>query len=101
MIFVYFIDCSCTVNGSVSPFCDQVTGQCICYANVNNRTCDVCVPDTYDLQAGVGCTQCNCHPNGSMLSQCDQDGSCACKPGVIGEKCDICDPQNYNFPLCR
>ena len=34
--------CSCDGNGSISPVCDNITGQCICQLGNAGRTCIDC-----------------------------------------------------------
>ncbi|XP_040262985.1 laminin subunit beta-2 isoform X2 [Bufo bufo] len=45
-----------------------------------------------------GALACNCDPQGSLSSECDQNGGqCRCKPNVIGRRCDRCAPGTYGF----
>jgi len=41
---------------------------------------------------------CECHPEGSVDTQCDQSsGLCPCKQGVGNGRCDSCLPTYYNL----
>ena len=54
----------------------------------------------WNLSAGIGCTPCACHPDGSQLgvTACDLvSGQCSCKFGVGGRACDECLPSYFNF----
>lgn len=55
-----------------SGSCDRVTGQCHCHANVIGTECDRCAPGFWNLASGEGCEPCNCDPNGSFSSECNQ-----------------------------
>lgn len=46
-------DCRCNQNGTISRIgiCDTVTGVCMCKTNVQGRTCDMCKPNTYQLNS--------------------------------------------------
>ena len=45
---------------------------------------------------------CNCHPDGSNGSACDDNGKCNCKTDlIVGYKCDACAPVHENFPTCE
>lgn len=40
------------------------------------------------MQSDGNCIDCECHPIGSISSQCNNEGKCQCKSGVNGAKCD-------------
>ena len=39
--------CNCSVLGSLSSQCDDVTGVCVCRTNVTGEKCDVCMTEHY------------------------------------------------------
>ncbi|XP_031343042.1 laminin subunit alpha-1-like [Photinus pyralis] len=88
--------CLCDSFGSISPECDNKTGQCLCKPHFIGRTCDTC-------EAGFGnvtatCTQCNCNEIGSKSLTCNSyTGICDCKSGVEGFRCDACQYLHYGF----
>jgi len=49
--------CSCSPLGTLGSqvSCSQVTGQCPCLSNVEERDCSACQPGFYNLQSGDGC----------------------------------------------
>ncbi|XP_071452213.1 laminin subunit alpha-2-like [Hetaerina americana] len=96
--------CGCHKNGSDSPACDIVSGQCLCKPNVAGRACDQCRPGYWGLSSGRGCRKCSCDTlgsssgGGSVRVECDPEtGRCACKPGVGGSTCNRCLPGFYGF----
>lgn len=90
--------CGCVELGTLpGDQCDGVTGLCNCRPNVGGDDCERCVEDHYGLESGAGCTACNCHPLGSVSSQCDSSGQCTCQSGVGGRKCDICLNKFYGL----
>ena len=44
--------CSCSVDGSASLQCDQMTGSCSCLTNVIGDKCDKCKPEHHGLRTG-------------------------------------------------
>ncbi|XP_065068970.1 laminin subunit gamma-1-like [Rhopilema esculentum] len=90
-------DCNCDAIGSPSNTCNSITGRCSCKTNVYGRTCNQCVPNSYNFSSGVGCTLCHCNTFGSANLQCRNNGTCHCKARVTGEKCDRCMPGYYNL----
>ncbi|XP_062929717.1 laminin subunit gamma-1-like [Mobula hypostoma] len=85
--------CNCSPVGSVHELqtCNVISGQCDCLPNVTGRDCSQCELGYYDLQPGVGCLRCDCHPVGSRSSFCQAEtGQCSCRPGVEGRLCDKC-----------
>ena len=44
---------------------------------------------------------CNCNPEGSSNSACDEYGVCSCNAGFINKKCDACDTGYFNPPTCQ
>ena len=95
--------CACSSRGTVTgTTCDSVTGRCKCVANVIGRACDACATGFY-LTNGQ-CASCNCHPQGSRDSVCDQmTGQCTCLTGVgIGQRaCDGCASGFFQFTGTR
>ncbi|XP_041481150.1 laminin subunit gamma-1-like [Lytechinus variegatus] len=90
--------CYCESTGSTSDQCDIRTGQCPCKPGVTGQRCDECQYDHYDYSV-TGCTPCECNPQGSLFSNCTDEGVCECRPGVIGDKCDSCEENFYNIAL--
>lgn len=52
--------------------CQRATGQCQCLANVVGLSCDHCAPNHWNLASGNGCEACNCDPNNSVTSSCNE-----------------------------
>ncbi|KAF8355307.1 unc-6, partial [Pristionchus pacificus] len=76
---------------------DRSGGVCInCRHNTAGRNCHLCKPGffrdpTKPITHRKVCTECNCHPVGSIGSSCNQtSGQCLCKPGVTGLICNKC-----------
>ena len=91
-------ECACDPIGSVSPQCDQLSGQCKCKPGVGGMQCDACLPDHWQF-TDAGCTNCNCSRAGVQVThtggfRCNATtGHCKCIEGVTGEKCDMCQPR--------
>lgn len=83
-------ECACSANGSLSEFCDPVSGLCPCKPNVQGEQCDSCQPGFYlpDPSSNAGCQACGCDVGGSTSSECDEvTGMCPCRPGIAGRAC--------------
>ncbi|XP_066466960.1 laminin subunit gamma-3 [Tiliqua scincoides] len=98
--------CDCNPRGSAHRLetCDHVTGQCACLSHVAGRNCGQCEEGYYDLQAGIGCKRCTCHPVGSKHGYCHPlTGQCVCQLGVEGLSCDRCQANFFglSFQGCR
>lgn len=89
--------CNCDPVGSEDSACDRFTGQCSCKPNVSFRTCNACIKDFYGIESTLGCRDCLCNKNGSLSSQCRQDGQCLCHNSTVGFKCDRCRENYFNF----
>ena len=69
--------CQCnehgTVNGSLN--CQNVTGECSCKPNIDQRTCSQCKLDFYGFPNTThgDCLQCNCDYGGSTADICEKD----------------------------
>lgn len=99
--------------------CDLGSGQCQCLPNVVGQHCDQCAPDTWNMASETGCDACDCDPNHSFGTSCNEVGShtttpifcwvlkvtflvfmhvfcpqlsgqCSCKPGFGGKTCREC-----------
>lgn len=84
--------CDCDPYGSLSPNCDQTTGQCKCKANIVGLQCTQCSPGFYNLTS-YGClNQCNCNKRNSIdTGQCElATGQCKCLKGYGGRDCSDC-----------
>ncbi|GAB6025535.1 hypothetical protein CHUAL_011266 [Chamberlinius hualienensis] len=86
-------DCNCHPPGTIGGIaeCDQVSGNCICKANVGSRQCRECADGYYNLQEDnlFGCTECGCNIGGALNSVCDKrTGQCVCRPRIDGRTCD-------------
>ena len=87
--------------------CDVISGQCRCKPGVaeagqqnvddlvNDLQCRSCLINQYGHHSGDGCKPCLCDPEGSMDTQCDDNGTCRCIPTVAGERCERCDGGFY------
>ncbi|XP_026888172.2 laminin subunit beta-3 [Electrophorus electricus] len=86
--------CQCDSMGSEKGGqCDQVTGACLCKANVEGARCDRCKPGYFGLSTAnpLGCSKCSCSTTGSLHGMCDPvTGQCACRPKTEGLSCDRC-----------
>ncbi|XP_058015635.1 laminin subunit gamma-3 isoform X2 [Ahaetulla prasina] len=92
--------CNCNLDGSTQgpKTCDPVSGQCRCLPNVTGRECTQCLEGYFDLQPGVGCRSCQCHPTGAQSDSCHPiTGQCTCHPGVIGLSCNHCQAGFFGF----
>ncbi|CAH8616947.1 unnamed protein product [Schistosoma rodhaini] len=89
-------------NGQV---CDQITGKCICPPNTEGDRCDKCIAGSWDYNPVIGCKNCNCSIDGSVIGledQCDLiTGQCTCKPEFSGRACNECSKGYYGYPDCR
>ncbi|NXO10183.1 USH2A protein, partial [Oriolus oriolus] len=83
--------CWCNSHGSVSQFCNPLSGQCNCKERVKGLLCDTCMDNFYGLDV-TGCKACECDAAGSILGTvCNaRTGQCACKPNIGGRRCDEC-----------
>ncbi|TRY81696.1 hypothetical protein DNTS_026007 [Danionella cerebrum] len=80
---------TCSSTGNCN--CDLSSGQCQCLPNVVGQHCDQCAPNTWNMASGSGCEACDCDPNHSFGSSCnDIMGQCTCKPGFGGRTCREC-----------
>ena len=43
---------------------------------------------------------CQCDPDGSMESSCDDNGICSCKENFEGDQCKDCKPGFFQHPNC-
>uniref|UniRef100_A0A8D3D257 Laminin, beta 2-like n=1 Tax=Scophthalmus maximus TaxID=52904 RepID=A0A8D3D257_SCOMX len=65
--------CHCNPQHSLGPHCNMVT-----------------LPAFPHLPSSL-LPECNCHPLGSEMAQCDRaTGTCECREGVAGKQCDEC-----------
>uniref|UniRef100_A0A8C6NB23 Uncharacterized protein n=1 Tax=Melopsittacus undulatus TaxID=13146 RepID=A0A8C6NB23_MELUD len=99
--------CGCHPHGSLSPHCNQFTGQCPCREGFTGRTCtavqeQVC-PDRHYGDVRMGCRECNCDFQGTEDVGCDKStGQCLCRPGVTGSRCDQCQRGHCStYPGCE
>ncbi|XP_017770697.1 PREDICTED: laminin subunit alpha-1-like, partial [Nicrophorus vespilloides] len=88
--------CLCDPQGSISPNCNNVTGECECKEHFIGRTCNKCETGYGNVTAQ--CTECTCDSIGSKSNICDpHSGLCDCQPGVEGFRCDACQHLHYGF----
>uniref|UniRef100_A0AAY4BRF8 Laminin subunit beta-1 n=1 Tax=Denticeps clupeoides TaxID=299321 RepID=A0AAY4BRF8_9TELE len=99
--------CVCNHQGSVQHscpsegdcHCDLSTGQCQCLPNVVGQHCDMCAPDTWNMGSGKGCEVCDCSPNHSIGTSCNEiTGHCSCKAGFGGRTCRECRELYWGNP---
>ena len=93
--------CQCDPTGSVSKFCSEFGGVCVCKTNVIGRKCNQCAPGTYDFSP-EGCRSCDCNHIGALNNYCDSIiGQCMCRNNTYGRECNECEPGFWNFPNCQ
>lgn len=61
-----FTACQCDSDGSRNQVCDRVSGQCRCYDDITNRTCDTCVKEGFYGPIKHRCRPCKCNSNNTM-----------------------------------
>ncbi|XP_049713871.1 laminin subunit beta-3 [Elephas maximus indicus] len=98
--------CACDPHNSLSPQCNQFTGQCPCREGFGGLTCSTaaihqCPDQTYG-DVTTGCQACDCDFRGTEGAGCDKaSGRCLCRPGLTGPRCDQCQRGYCNrYPLC-
>ncbi|XP_031551742.1 laminin subunit alpha-5-like [Actinia tenebrosa] len=91
--------CKCvetgTVNGSLN--CEQVTGQCHCKPNIDQRMCSRCKDGYYKFPKNISedCLRCDCDYGGSTSGLCNKIyGTCECRRNIQGTRCTLV-PQGY------
>ncbi|XP_019619115.1 PREDICTED: laminin subunit gamma-1-like isoform X2 [Branchiostoma belcheri] len=87
--------CDCDLVGAMDSACDQSTGQCNCKEGFGGTSCDTCAENYYGTTQ-EGCKACECNSDGSMVQQCNADGTCSCKSDIFGDKCDKCRENYYD-----
>ncbi|CAI4225847.1 unnamed protein product [Auanema sp. JU1783] len=95
--------CACPlIENSFSDSCVAVTyGRgyvCnACRKGYTGQYCENCQTGYFgnpEIPAGF-CEECNCHPDGSLNSNCDPlTGQCECRPGVTGRDCSRCQDRH-------
>ncbi|MEJ1270596.1 laminin beta 3 [Cricetulus griseus] len=98
--------CACDPRNSLSPQCNQFTGQCPCREGFGGLTCSSAAirqcPDKTHGDVASGCRACDCNFGGTKGPGCDKaSGRCLCRPGVTGPRCDQCQ-RGYcdRYPVC-
>ncbi|XP_032464122.1 laminin subunit beta-3 isoform X2 [Phocoena sinus] len=98
--------CACDPHNSLSPQCNQFTGQCPCQEGFGGLTCNAAAirqcPDKTYGDAAMGCRACDCDFRGTEGPGCDKaSGRCLCRPGSTGPRCDQCQ-RGYcdRYPVC-
>lgn len=98
--------CACDPHNSLSPQCNQFTGQCSCREGFSGLTCSSAAlrqcPDRTHGDVAAGCQACDCDFRGTEGPGCDKtSGRCLCRPGLTGRRCDQCQ-RGYcdRYPLC-
>ncbi|XP_060150135.1 laminin subunit beta-3 isoform X2 [Globicephala melas] len=98
--------CACDPHNSLSPQCNQFTGQCPCREGFGGLTCNAAAirqcPDKTYGDAAMGCRACDCDFRGTEGPGCDKaSGRCLCRPGSTGPRCDQCQ-RGYcdRYPVC-
>ncbi|XP_012637176.2 laminin subunit beta-3 isoform X2 [Microcebus murinus] len=99
--------CACNPPGSLSPQCNQFTGQCPCREGFGGLTCSAAAlrrqcPDRTHGDVATGCRACDCDFRGTEGPGCDKaSGRCLCRPGLAGPRCDQCQ-RGYcgRHPVC-
>ncbi|XP_007951255.1 laminin subunit beta-3 [Orycteropus afer afer] len=98
--------CTCDQHNSLSPQCNQFTGQCPCREGFGGLTCSAaairqCPDQTYGDMANR-CRACDCDFRGTEGPGCEKtSGRCLCRPGLTGPRCDQCQ-RGYcdRYPVC-
>lgn len=58
---------------------------------VTGPACNTCLLGYFNYSASFGCRPCDCDPEGTLDSICDNvTGQCNCAKGVLGPTCDSC-----------
>ncbi|XP_052594038.1 laminin subunit beta-3 isoform X3 [Peromyscus californicus insignis] len=98
--------CACDPQNSLSPQCNQFTGQCPCREGFGGLTCNSAAirqcPDQTHGDVPTGCRACDCDFRGTEGPGCDKaSGRCLCRPGLTGPRCDQCQ-RGYcdRYPVC-
>ncbi|XP_017651521.1 laminin subunit beta-3 [Nannospalax galili] len=98
--------CACDPRNSLSPQCNQFTGQCACREGFGGLTCSSAAlrqcPDQTHGDMTTGCRACDCDFRGTEGPGCDKtSGRCLCRPGLTGRRCDQCQ-RGYcdRYPVC-
>ncbi|KAM8829151.1 laminin subunit gamma-3 isoform 2-T2 [Spinachia spinachia] len=92
--------CRCSPGGTSGHVdeCHPQTGECQCLGHVTGRDCSSCEVGFFNLQPGVGCERCKCHPIGSPSIACHPTtGECVCRAGVEGRLCGSCRVGFFGF----
>uniref|UniRef100_A0A8V0XR45 Laminin subunit alpha 3 n=1 Tax=Gallus gallus TaxID=9031 RepID=A0A8V0XR45_CHICK len=84
------VPCNCHSEGSMSPTCSPLGGQCICRPNVIGRQCSRCQTGYYGFPS---CKLCNC---GQRLCD-DLTGKCICPPRTVKPKCEVCERYYFSY----
>ena len=101
--------CACDPIGSVSPQCDQLSGECKCKPGVGGKRCDACLSDHWQF-TDAGCTKCNCWGehvlrDSQSKTLCDATtGKCFCKEGFADDntsQCGKCKHGHFSYPKCN
>ncbi|VTJ74919.1 Hypothetical predicted protein [Marmota monax] len=99
--------CACDPHNSLSPQCNQFTGQCPCREGFSGLKCSAAAlirqcPDRTYGDVATGCRACDCDFRGTENLGCDKaSGRCLCRPGLTGRRCDQCQ-RGYcdRYPVC-
>uniref|UniRef100_A0A8D2DLV8 Laminin subunit beta-3 n=1 Tax=Sciurus vulgaris TaxID=55149 RepID=A0A8D2DLV8_SCIVU len=99
--------CACDPHNSLSPQCNQFTGQCPCREGFSDLQCSAAAairqcPDRTHGDVATGCRACDCDFRGTENLGCDKvSGRCLCRPGLTGRRCDQCQ-RGYcdRYPVC-
>ncbi|XP_041500327.1 laminin subunit alpha-1-like [Microtus oregoni] len=82
---------TCVLEGDGGFRCDA------CTPGYEGQYCERCSTGYHGnpRAAGGRCQKCDCHPQGSVHSDCDRtSGQCVCKPGATGLHCEECRPRH-------
>lgn len=98
--------CACDPRNSLSPQCNQFTGQCPCREGFGGLMCNSAAirqcSDRTHGDVATGCRACDCDFRGTEGPGCDKSsGRCLCRPGITGTRCDQCQ-RGYcdRYPVC-